>query len=46
MEVDLKLFKSYKLKNIDAKVVVVITNNSNAGVLERAESYNILFLYK
>lgn len=28
-------------KILDAKVVVVITNNSNAGVLEKAESYNI-----
>ena len=28
-------------KKLDAKVVVVITNNTNAGVLEKAESYNI-----
>ena len=29
-------------KKLNAKVVVVITNNTNAGVLEKAESYNIL----
>ena len=28
-------------KKLDAKIVVVITNNTNAGVLEKAESYNI-----
>lgn len=28
-------------KKLDAKVVVVITNNTNAGVLQKAESYNI-----
>ena len=28
-------------KKLNAKVVVVITNNTNAGVLEKAESYNI-----
>lgn len=28
-------------KKLNAKIVVVITNNTNAGVLERAESYNI-----
>ena len=33
--------KAINEKILDAKVVVVITNNSNAGVLEKAESYNI-----
>lgn len=33
--------KAIKNKILDAKVVVVITNNTNAGVLEKAESYNI-----
>jgi len=28
-------------KKLNAKVVVVITNNTNAGILEKAESYNI-----
>ena len=28
-------------KKLNAKIVVVITNNTNAGVLERAEFYNI-----
>ena len=28
-------------KKLNAKVVVVITNNTNAGVLQKAESYNI-----
>uniref|UniRef100_UPI004047CA88 phosphoribosylglycinamide formyltransferase n=1 Tax=Aliarcobacter sp. TaxID=2321116 RepID=UPI004047CA88 len=28
-------------KKLNAQVVVVITNNTNAGVLEKAESYNI-----
>ena len=28
-------------KKLNAKVVVVISNNTNAGVLEKAESYNI-----
>ena len=28
-------------KKLDAKVVVVITNNTNAGVLQKAESYDI-----
>jgi phosphoribosylglycinamide formyltransferase-1 len=28
-------------KKLNAKVIVVITNNTNAGVLEKAESYNI-----
>ena len=30
--------KAINEKILDAKVVVVITNNSNAGVLEKAES--------
>ena len=33
--------KAINEKILDAKVVVVITNNSNAGVLEKAESYDI-----
>ena len=33
--------KAIDAKMLDAKVVVVITNNTNAGVLEKAESYNI-----
>ena len=33
--------KAINEKILNAKVVVVITNNSNAGVLEKAESYNI-----
>ena len=33
--------KAIDAKILDAKVVVVITNNTNAGVLEKAESYNI-----
>ena len=33
--------KAINEKILDAKVVVVITNNTNAGVLEKAESYNI-----
>ncbi|MFY9083433.1 phosphoribosylglycinamide formyltransferase [Aliarcobacter butzleri] len=33
--------KAIENKIFDAKVVVVITNNTNAGVLEKAESYNI-----
>ncbi|MCT7549995.1 phosphoribosylglycinamide formyltransferase [Aliarcobacter butzleri] len=33
--------KAIENKILDAKVVVVITNNTNAGVLEKAESYNI-----
>ena len=33
--------KAIDAKMLDAKVVVVITNNTNAGVLEIAESYNI-----
>ena len=33
--------KAINEKILDAKVVVVITNNSNAGVLGKAESYNI-----
>ena len=28
-------------KKLNAKVVVIITNNTNAGILEKAESYNI-----
>lgn len=28
-------------KKLNAKVVVIITNNTNAGVLQKAESYNI-----
>ena len=35
--------KAIENKILDAKVVVVITNNTNAGVLEKAESYNIPF---
>ena len=30
-------------KKLNAKVVVVITNKTNAGVLEKAESYNITY---
>ncbi len=33
--------KAINNKILDAKVVVVITNNTNAGVLEKAESYDI-----
>ncbi|MCG3659340.1 phosphoribosylglycinamide formyltransferase [Aliarcobacter butzleri] len=33
--------KAIENKILDAKVVVVITNNTNAGVLEKAESYDI-----
>ena len=33
--------KAINEKILNAKVVVVITNNSNAGVLEKAESYDI-----
>lgn len=33
--------KAIENKTLDAKVVVVITNNTNAGVLEKAESYDI-----
>lgn len=33
--------KAINEKILDAKVVVVITNNTNAGVLEKAESYDI-----
>ncbi|EFU70824.1 phosphoribosylglycinamide formyltransferase [Aliarcobacter butzleri JV22] len=33
--------KAIENKILDAKVVVVITNNTNAGILEKAESYNI-----
>ena len=33
--------KAIENKIINAKVVVVITNNTNAGVLEKAEFYNI-----
>jgi len=33
--------KAIENSELDAKVVVVITNNTNAGVLEKAESYNI-----
>lgn len=33
--------KAIENKIFDAKVVVVITNNTNAGVLEKAESYDI-----
>ncbi|MCG3701173.1 phosphoribosylglycinamide formyltransferase [Aliarcobacter butzleri] len=33
--------KAIENKILDAKVVVIITNNTNAGVLEKAESYNI-----
>jgi len=33
--------KAIDEKKLNAKVVVVITNNTNAGVLEKAESYNI-----
>ncbi|MCT7584436.1 phosphoribosylglycinamide formyltransferase [Aliarcobacter butzleri] len=33
--------KAIENKILNAKVVVVITNNTNAGVLEKAESYNI-----
>ena len=33
--------KAINEKKLDAKVVVVISNNTNAGVLEKAESYNI-----
>ena len=35
--------KAIENKILDAKVVVVITNNTNAGVLEKAESYDIPF---
>ena len=33
--------KAINEKKLNAKVVVVITNNTNAGVLQKAESYNI-----
>ena len=33
--------KAINEKILDAKVVVVITNNSNAGILEKAEFYDI-----
>lgn len=33
--------KAIENKILDAKVVVVITNNTNVGVLEKAESYDI-----
>lgn len=33
--------KAIENKILDAKVVVIITNNTNAGVLEKAESYDI-----
>ncbi len=33
--------KAINNKILDAKVVVVITNNTNAGVLQKAESYDI-----
>lgn len=33
--------KAINEKKLDAKVVVIISNNTNAGVLEKAESYNI-----
>ncbi|MFW0742608.1 phosphoribosylglycinamide formyltransferase [Aliarcobacter butzleri] len=33
--------KAIENKILNAKVVVVITNNTNAGVLEKAESYDI-----
>ena len=33
--------KAIENKILNAKVVVVITNNTNAGILEKAESYNI-----
>lgn len=33
--------KAINEKKLDAKIVVVISNNTNAGVLEKAESYNI-----
>ncbi|MFX4211154.1 phosphoribosylglycinamide formyltransferase [Aliarcobacter butzleri] len=33
--------KAIENKILDAKVVVVITNNTNAGILEKAESYDI-----
>ena len=33
--------KAIENKILNAKVVVVITNNTNAGVLEKAEFYNI-----
>jgi phosphoribosylglycinamide formyltransferase 1 len=33
--------KAINEKKLDAKVVVVISNNTNAGVLEKAESYDI-----
>ena len=35
------LQKAINEKKLDAKIVVVISNNTNAGVLEKAESYNI-----
>ncbi len=33
--------KAIQNNEFDAKVVVVITNNTNAGVLQKAQSYNI-----
>lgn len=33
--------KAIQNNELDAKVVVVITNNTNAGVLQKAQSYNI-----
>ncbi|MDZ7818805.1 MAG: phosphoribosylglycinamide formyltransferase [Aliarcobacter sp.] len=33
--------KAINEKKLDAKVVVVISNNTNAGVLQKAESYDI-----
>lgn len=33
--------KAIKDEILDAKVVVIITNNSNAGVIEKAKKYNI-----
>ena len=33
--------KAIDEKKLDAKIVVVISNNTNAGVLEKAESYDI-----
>ena len=33
--------KAINEKKLDAKIVVVISNNTNAGVLEKAESYDI-----
>lgn len=33
--------KAIENKELDAQVVTIITNNSNAGVIEKAKSYNI-----